>query len=194
MTDRRAIEDCYRLATSAHPVSTPAEFARLFAAHHDFVWRTLGYLGVAKPAQDDATQDVFIVLYRRFNRYDPAIPIRAWLFGIMRRVADKYRVKAARPPLLRLLPDPDSPSPEDELARSEARSMVEAFLAGLPGDQREVFILAELEGLTAPEIAAATQVNLNTTYSRLRLARRSFERAISRHQARWQREGRDVEA
>jgi RNA polymerase sigma-70 factor (ECF subfamily) len=47
-----------------------------------------------------------------------------------------------------------------------------------------VFVLAELEQLTAPEIAAIVSAPLNTVYSRLRLARIDFAKAIARHRAR----------
>jgi RNA polymerase sigma-70 factor, ECF subfamily len=195
MTEPPAPRDCVRVpVVSSEEPSMADEFAKVFAGHHDFVWRTLGYLGVARPALDDATQDVFIVVHRRLDSYDPATPVRGWLFGIARRIADKYRVRAARGVPLRVVTDREVPRPDQELERLEAGSLVEDFLAGLSADQREVFVLAELEGLTAPEIAAALEVNLNTVYSRLRLARRAFERTLSRHRARWQREGDDVEA
>ncbi len=42
-----------------------------------------------------------------------------------------------------------------------------------------VFYLSDIEGLTAPEIATALDVNLNTVYGRLRLARKRFERALA---------------
>ena len=38
---------------------------------------------------------------------------------------------------------------------------------------------ALIEGLTAPEIAAALEVNLNTVYGRLRQARKRFELTLS---------------
>ncbi len=201
MTEARHPRDCAAVrvvSTDPDEVSAPvgevAAFTEVFAAQHDFVWRTLGYLGVGRPAQDDATQDVFIVVHRRWRSYDPAVPLRAWLFGIARRVADKYRARAARAAPLRILPGPDLPLPDDLIAHREAASLVEDFLATLPADQRDVFLLAELEGLSAPEIAVALDGKLNTIYSRLRLARRAFERALARHQARWRREADHGEA
>jgi len=47
-----------------------------------------------------------------------------------------------------------------------------------------VFVLAELEQMSAPEIAEATGLKLNTVYSRLRLARAEMEKALERHRAR----------
>ena len=44
-----------------------AEFEALYHAHFDFVWRTLRRFGVSEAALDDATQDVFVVMHRRFG-------------------------------------------------------------------------------------------------------------------------------
>jgi RNA polymerase sigma-70 factor (ECF subfamily) len=51
----------------------------------------------------------------------------------------------------------------------------------LSPEHREVFVMAEVEGFTAPEIADALGAKLNTVYSRLRLGRAQFERALARH-------------
>ena len=56
--------------------------------------------------------------------------------------------------------------------------MVEAALGALPAEQREVFVLADIEGLSAPEISDALEVKVNTIYSRLRLARKRFTAKI----------------
>lgn len=168
-----------------------SDFADIFERHHDFVWRSLRYLGVAGHAVDDATQDVFIVVHRRLGEFDVRLSMRSWLFGIARRIADKYRVRMARTAGLRVLPDPGAPLPDEALARREAASVLEAFLSELPAEQREVFVLAELEGLSAPEIATAVDAKLNTVYSRMRLARRAYERMLGRHRARRQREDDD---
>jgi RNA polymerase sigma-70 factor (ECF subfamily) len=43
--------------------------------------------------------------------------------------------------------------------------------------------LADLEGMTVPEIAELVNVNVNTIYSRLRAARREFDQALTRRHA-----------
>jgi len=53
-------------------------------------------------------------------------------------------------------------------------------LSSLDEDQREVFVLCELEQLSAPEIASALEINVNTVYSRLRAARQDFDAALKR--------------
>jgi len=45
-------------------------------------------------------------------------------------------------------------------------------------DKRIVFALVELEQLSVPEVARMLDLNLNTAYSRLRLARHAFELAV----------------
>jgi RNA polymerase sigma-70 factor (ECF subfamily) len=55
---------------------------------------------------------------------------------------------------------------------------VRRFLAGLDDDKREVFALVEIEGLAVPEVAQMCDIKLNTAYSRLRLARQAFARAV----------------
>jgi RNA polymerase sigma-70 factor (ECF subfamily) len=58
--------------------------------------------------------------------------------------------------------------------RSQAGDLVLAFLAELDPDRRTAFILADLEQLTAPEIARAEGANLNTIYYRIASARKAF--------------------
>jgi len=70
------------------------------------------------------------------------------------------------------------------VAKKEAARFVDQFLQGLNHDQRDVFVLAELEQLSAPEIATVLGTCLNTVYSRLRLARGEFAKAVARHRAR----------
>jgi RNA polymerase sigma-70 factor (ECF subfamily) len=60
---------------------------------------------------------------------------------------------------------------------------VSAFLADLDEPQAAVFHLVEIEGMSAPEVAAALGVKLNTVYARLRLARKRFERLLRRKKA-----------
>ncbi len=55
------------------------------------------------------------------------------------------------------------------------------MLNELDDNQRAVFVMADLEGMRAHEIAEALDVKLNTVYSRLRLARAKFERGLARY-------------
>jgi RNA polymerase sigma-70 factor (ECF subfamily) len=153
-----------------------------FREHHDFVWRSLAHLGVMAEWIDDAVQDVFVIAHRRRGTFDGRAPVRHWLYGIARNIALKYRERWARAASREseLAERPTSAmSSEAELSRAEAASFVERFLATLDPDQRAVFVLADIEGHSAAEIAALVDSNVNTVYSRLRLARRRFEQAVA---------------
>ena len=168
----------------AERIGPPAQdVAKVFAEHADFVWRSLRRLKIAQFDIDDALQEVFLVVYRRVSDYEDRGTMRAWLFSISRQVARHYHRAAGRTErrLRRLVLDHDRPDAEEVAARREAEEMVTKFLDELDENHRLVFHLADIEGLTAPEIAAALGVKLNTVYGRLRSARKRFEKAIALH-------------
>jgi RNA polymerase sigma-70 factor (ECF subfamily) len=157
-------------------------FMELYRREFTYVWHTLRRLGIAAADLEDAAQEVFLVVHRRLGEYDPARPLRPWLFGIAFRVAadDRRRTRrtGAMPPTLD--PADSAPGPEERLAAKEARSMVTAALEGIELDQRAVFVMHDVDGHGAPDIAAALDLPLNTVYSRLRLAREKFALAVKR--------------
>ncbi len=161
-------------------------FASLYHRHHGFVWRILRRMGVPPSGLDDATQEVFVVVHRRMADLREDASVRSWLFGIARRVAASlHRGQHRRDRKHDALSAPaNGPALDDALAHSEAAAFVRSFLERLDEGHRMVFVLADIEGLTAPEIAEALDLKLNTVYSRLRKARLDFERAVARREAR----------
>jgi RNA polymerase sigma-70 factor (ECF subfamily) len=167
------------------------EFRALYDAHFAFVWRTLLHFGVPSECAEDAAQEVFVTLHRRLDDYDGATPLRSWLWGMCRRVAHTARRGLQRADRrASLAPEPNStPPPDAGLERQQAVEFVQGFLSGLPEELREVFVMMELEGMSAPEAAHAIGASTNTVYSRLRLARARFEREGARLRAREARAG-----
>jgi RNA polymerase sigma-70 factor, ECF subfamily len=168
---RAAVEGASRDATLAH------SFDALYGQYFDFVWRSLRRLGIGPSSVEDAVQDSFMILHRRLGDLRPDASPKAFLFGIALRVAHDYRRAARRKGADRL--DLDSAisreaGPFERTAEAEAVRVIERFLESLDEDKRTVFVLAELEGMTAPEISEALSVNLNTVYSRLRVSRERF--------------------
>jgi DNA-directed RNA polymerase specialized sigma24 family protein len=68
--------------------------------------------------------------------------------------------------------------PFAQVSRAEAAAVVADILDTIDEDQRIVFALVELEQLSVPKVAEMLEIKLNTAYSRLRLARASFELAL----------------
>jgi RNA polymerase sigma-70 factor (ECF subfamily) len=161
-------------------------FDEVYAAHVGFVWRVLRTLGVPAAQIADAVQDVFVVVHRRLPEWQNRAAITTWLFAIARRVAAAHRRRASRSaaapvePLSDELVDerPGAGDPFAEMSRAQAAATVLAILEQLDDDKRVVFALVELEQLSVPEVARMLDLNLNTAYSRLRLARQAFEAAV----------------
>ena len=160
------------------------DFELVYRDHFPFVWRSLRRLGVREAQLDDATQEVFLVVHHRLGDFDGRVPIRSWLFGIARLTSLSYRRrvrKTAADPLPSEL-GATAATPHDQAETSEAVRFLDAFLETLGEAQRLVFILAELEQMHASEIADTLGVKVNTVYSRLRLARAAFRRAVARRE------------
>lgn len=185
-------------APSVCPPASPV-FDAIYEEHFDFVWRMARRLGVPASAADDVVQDTFVVLHRRLPEYDGETPIRRWLAGILSRVVSDHRRRYRRKDAACVPHAEESeralastaPTPSAEMEQSEAVRLLDALLAELDEEKREVLVLAQLEELTVPEIAELLGANVNTIYARLRAARRDFEAAHARHRARHERnEGR----
>ncbi|HEY3235968.1 MAG TPA: RNA polymerase sigma factor [Polyangiaceae bacterium] len=169
-------------------LDTP-DFDSVYAEHFAFVWRTARRLGVSPSSMDDVVQDVFVVVHRRLGDFQGRSALKTWLFGVTLRVVASHRRSGRRratETLSHEVPDPNA-NPMDTSSRAEAARLVHLLLDELDDKRRSVFILAELEQMSAPEIAAAVGSNINTVYSRLRTARRQFESALARYNAksRW---------
>jgi len=168
-------------------------FAELYESCFTFVWRTARRLGTPEASLDDMVQEIFIIAYRRLEEFEGRSSVKTWLYGIVFNVVRAHRrelrakhphaLLAERPVDLEMVVD-RADRPDDRAAKREAARFVDRFIDGLDDDRRDVFVLAELEQLTAPEIAAVLDVPLNTVYSRLRLARVDFSKAVARHRAR----------
>lgn len=74
-------------------------FDAIYEAEFEYVWRTLGRMGIPEAEIPDAVHEVFLVLCRRWHEIDRERPMRPWLFGVARRVAADLRAKRRDQPL-----------------------------------------------------------------------------------------------
>jgi RNA polymerase sigma-70 factor, ECF subfamily len=166
-------------------------FAVVYETCFDLVWTAARQLGVSQEALDDVVQEVFVVVHARLDSLQQVASLRSWVYGVARRVISTYhRAQRARKatgaqyaqvaPWLEPLP----PTPLDLTVLADRQRLLLRLLSELDETKREVFVLTEIEGFTAPEIAEALDIPLNTVYSRLRVARQDFEQAMARHVAR----------
>lgn len=157
------------------------DFRAVFRAELGWVCNTLRRLGVREADVEDVAHDVFVTFHRRLADYDPARPVRAWLGGIAYRVAADHRRRAH---VRREIADDSIEvadprgGADDALAEKQTRALVVAALQRVQEERRPVLVLHDIDGLPMPAIAESLSIPLNTAYSRLRLARADFRRAV----------------
>ncbi|HEY5959067.1 MAG TPA: RNA polymerase sigma factor [Polyangiaceae bacterium] len=165
-------------------------FADIYKTYFSFIWSITRYLGVERAEVDDVVQEVFVIIHRRMHSIEQPASLRSWIYSIIRRTVSRYhrtkRTKLINTGTERVEPETlqlDWSTPQSLAEQTEQVELLQSLLDKLDAPKREVFVLVELEEMTAPEIAAAIGVPLNTVYSRLRAARQELDEALQRHLA-----------
>ncbi len=144
-----------------------------------YVYKMLGDKGEA----EDVFQETFIRIIRNASKYDPEKRFSSWLFSIAHNLSiDSLRTRKTRP-----LPFADPPEigasaaydPELSAMNSQTGRVIQAAIAGLPEQQRQVFIMREYSGMSFKEIAEATESPLNTVLGRMHLAVKKLRSSLS---------------
>lgn len=162
-------------------VSTEHRLRSAMNTHYALIWRVLRRNGLPPWDADEAAQDVFLILSRRFADVVPEAE-RGFLLGTAVRVASERRRSRLKITEVELGDQILAHQNDvDELVSlRRARGLLDEALSSLSNEQRAVFVLIEMEQLTAPEVAIALNVPLGTVASRLRVARATFDEAIQR--------------
>jgi len=164
-----------------------ADFRALFRSHFRFVCVTLRRLGVRDSDVEDVAQEVFVSVHRKLDSYDATRPLELWLFGFCLRTASTYRRLARHTRLVHEETDVEiahsEPLADDQIAAEQNRRMVLAALVAIDNDRRAVFVMHDLNEFPASQIAEMLALPVNTVYSRLRLAREEFRKAVFRIRA-----------
>ena len=150
------------------------------------------------PQYEDAEDIIQDVLYRLIGSIDELRSWEAryaWIYRTARnRIADFYRkrsrsLEGSRSDLRtayshesyfleEVLAEPDA-LPELNFDRNILRERIEAAIDALPAEQKEVFVLHEIEGLSFRDISRATAVPINTLLSRKRYAVLSLRKQLA---------------
>lgn len=162
-------------AMPAVDLTLQKEIGSLYSAHHNWLYRWLrGKLGNTFDAADLA-HDTFLRLMvsRRMSDLQEGAS-RAFLTHVAKGLLiDHWRRKAVETAFLETiqhLPEPEVPSPEVRLLILEALYRIDAMLHAMPAKTREIFLLAQLDGLRYQEIAQQCAVSLVTVKRHMRAA------------------------
>jgi RNA polymerase sigma-70 factor (ECF subfamily) len=163
-------------------------FREIYQRYFDFVWSSAKHLGIGSEGIDDVVQEVFIVIHAKLHTVQQPESLRSWIYGVVRRTVSGHRRSHQAPAVhsdrLEEAPAPAGSTPLDAAEQNAQLEVLSSLLAEIDEPKREVFVLAELEEMTVPEIAEALEIPLNTAYSRLRAARQAFEAGLARRAAR----------
>jgi RNA polymerase sigma-70 factor (ECF subfamily) len=154
-------------------------FSEFYDEHLDFVFRNVRHFLVGMDSQvEDVVQEVFVIVARRRAEFDGRSP-RSWLYSILRRVAANHRRAVRHRKKQRDSVDVDEieakdSGPHRKAENAEAARLFLSMLGEIDDDKREVFVLMEIEQMTAPQIAELLGLNVTTVHARLRDARREL--------------------
>ncbi|HSB11120.1 MAG TPA: sigma-70 family RNA polymerase sigma factor [Blastocatellia bacterium] len=156
-------------------------FTTLYRRRQGGVYRFALQMSGSQTVAEDVTQEVFIVLIREAERYDPSRgSVAAFLYGIARNYVLR-RFEQDR--LLVPLTDSDEDDafthpamiaevdPLGDLTRSEMLETLRASILALPAHYREVVVLCELHEMSYAEAATVVGCAVGTVRSRLHRAR-----------------------
>ena len=145
---------------------------------------------------EDVTQDVLLQVVRKLNTFRGESEFSTWLHRVTVNAALAHRGKRARrqeyeihDPLDNFLENghhgapvkPWSVSPDQRALDQETHRLIEDAIARLPEIYRDVYVLADVEGLNNPEIADILELSIAAVKSRLHRARLLMRNALARH-------------
>jgi RNA polymerase sigma-70 factor (ECF subfamily) len=172
---------------------TPAEVFRDYAPRvYNLARRMLGNDADA----EDVTQDVFVQVVRKLPTFRGESAFPTWLHRVTVNAALTFRRKRAAREAHRTHPLPDdfgsdgghlapvrpwSATPADEALDRETQQLIEDAIGRLPEAYRDVYVLADVEGLPAAEFAEMLGLSVHAAKSRLHRARLLMRKALARH-------------
>jgi RNA polymerase sigma-70 factor (ECF subfamily) len=168
-------------ATAGGTLTARLRLERMFRAHHELIWRTLRRLGLSPDLAADTVQQAYLIAAERLDDIRTGSE-RAFLFSTAIGLA---RTNFRRSQRCQLQSDMDmhmDPGLKSEQLnnRCSALQLMDRIFAKTHPDLVAVFVLFELEGLSAPEIAQLIDIPVGTVASRLRRARSTFRAAARR--------------
>ncbi len=160
-------------------------FAVLVQRHRARVFAFVLRLTQDSARAEDVLQETWLRVVRGAAGYTPTARFTTWVYTIARNVCvDGVRREQHRTaePLEEDPPDAGTPwnSPERGAGSAELRRLLEAAVAALPPEQREVFLLREVAGVPFAEIAAVTGAPEPTVKSRMRYALEALRKHLGR--------------
>ena len=146
-------------------------FEGIFERYREPVWGFFRRRVLDRAQAEELTQDTFVAVLEGAARYQARGPFRSYLFGVAYNILLSHRRRDDKP----TAPLQDVAAPA---GNPDAGLWVQAALAALDADDRELLMLREYEQLSYLEIAHLQAIPLNTVRSRLFRARMELRHAL----------------
>jgi RNA polymerase sigma-70 factor (ECF subfamily) len=156
-------------------------FRLLVERYERLVFMMIGNLIHDTADRDDAAQDTFLAAYRGLGSYDArTAKFSTWLLTIARNQC-LNRLKKRKPLVgINVIPLVDSKNPAEPLVEKEFYAQLDRALAELPFEQKNAFVLLEIQGLSLEEASRIEAAAPGTLKSRLSRAKEKLRRRLSR--------------
>ncbi|MEA3502969.1 MAG: sigma-70 family RNA polymerase sigma factor [Actinomycetota bacterium] len=155
-------------------------FDELMRAHEDRVFAICLRMMRNRDSALDATQDVFLTVFRKADRYKEQAAFSTWLYRVTVNTCYDHlrRQQRKRTESMPEHFDPSDPRSGDEFHAVELRPDIETALAGLTPEFRAAVVLVDLNGMSLEGAADTLDVPVGTVKSRVFRARRQLTKDL----------------
>lgn len=178
---------------SAFAQGDAVAFEVLLARHRRAVFNFLLRSVRDQARAEDLLQEVFLRVIQNADQFQGNAKFTTWMYAIARNLCVDHARKMAHrrhpsldvgstgedaTPLHERIPSA-APTTEELAAAPSLRDKIAVAVEALPEEQREVFLMRQLQGLAFSDIAAVVGVSENTIKSRMRYALERLQQALS---------------
>ncbi len=170
-------------------------FSELMSRHERALWNFVRRFVTDAATAEDLLQDVFLRVVRSADEWQPTAKFTTWVYTIARNLCTDHARRMTHRKAASLdgpaAPDGEGSGPrridkvvgadrggEAALQDRELGERIERALATLPVEQREVFLMRELQDMPFADIAEAVGASLPTVKSRMRYALERLRAAL----------------
>jgi RNA polymerase sigma-70 factor (ECF subfamily) len=155
-------------------------FNELVAAHEDRVFAICLRMLRNREAALDATQDTFLTVFRKADRYKAQAAFSTWLYRVTVNTCYDHlrREKRKKADRLPETYDPPDPQATDAFDSVEVRPDIESALAQLSPEFRSAVVLVDLQGMSLEQASDTLEVPTGTIKSRLFRARKQLAQSL----------------